>query len=196
MQLAGIISFSRERLGLAHLATGHDIREVAIQTLDQSMGRRIIKTNHQVTVDEAVRMKVTIKGRDLVDGGLGARDDFEKGHFSLDDVASAHYVISKKLLPARPVGTVRQVHQNNRHEVRFAGLRQGDRLQQLVVGAEAAGEDDYRVGFLDEHELACEEEVKVHELRIVADERVGSLLRRQTNIHAETSFSPGAFMPG
>jgi hypothetical protein len=60
--------------------------------------------------------------------------------------------------------------------VDLAGLHQRQRLEQLVEGAEAAGEDDEGLGVLDEHRLAHEEVME--ELGDV-DVRVGPMLARQ-----------------
>ena len=64
------------------------------------------------------------------------------------------------------------------------------------MGAEAAGKDHHAIGFFDKHEFAGEEKMKIHELRIVADERVGILHGRQTDVDAETFLSSRALMTG
>ncbi len=125
---ARVVRFRRQGLGLADLAD-HDIREVAVQPLEQSGRRGIIETNHKVVLHEAVRMKVAVEFLNLLDGCSCARMDSEKGHFSLGDITAAHYVVAKKLLPARPVTAARHIHQDDRHELGFSGLGQGNRLQ-------------------------------------------------------------------
>src|ERR1051325_4990763 len=78
----------------------------------------------------------------------------------------------------------------------FAGLRQGDGFQKLVVSAEAARKNRDRVGFFDKHELAGKEKMKVHELRIVANERIGVLHRGKTDIDAKALLPARTFVPG
>src|ERR1044071_4052436 len=78
----------------------------------------------------------------------------------------------------------------------FAGLCQGDGFQKLVVSAEAAGKNYDRVGFFDKHELSSKEKMKVHELGIVANERIGVLYRRKTDIDAEALLPTRTFVPG
>src|SRR6478752_1266278 len=78
----------------------------------------------------------------------------------------------------------------------FAGLCQSDRFQKLVVSAEAAGKNNHSVGFFDEHELAGKEKMKVHELRIVTNERIGVLYRGKTDIDAEALLPTRTFVPG
>ncbi len=107
MQRAGVVGLGRKRLGLPDFATAHDIREFAVQLVNQPWGGRIIKPDHQVVPNEAVGMKVAVKVGNFLDGRRGVGVDPEKGHFSLVDVTAAHHVIAKKLLPARPVGAAR-----------------------------------------------------------------------------------------
>src|SRR6188508_1313114 len=78
----------------------------------------------------------------------------------------------------------------------FAGLCQSDRFQKLVMSAEAAGKNNHSVGFFDEHELAGKEKMKVHQLRIVTNERIGVLYRGKTDIDAEALLPTRTFVPG
>ena len=64
----------------------------------------------------------------------------------------------------------------------LAGLDQGQRLEQLVQRAEAAGQDHERVGVLHEHHLAGEE---VAELDAEVDVRVEALLVGQLDVAAD-----------
>src|SRR5262245_29290308 len=99
-------------------------------------------------------MEVTIKVLDLLDRRIGARGDTNKSHLRFGDVTPAYDIFPEKLLPAAPIGPPGNIHQNDRYEVGFAGLRQGDGFQKLVVSAEAAGKNRDRVGFFDKHELS------------------------------------------
>ena len=56
---------------------------------------------------------------------------------------------------------VRRADQHHRERRDLAGLRQGQRLEHLVEGAEAAGEHDEALGVLHEHRLAGEEVAEV-----------------------------------
>src|SRR5437588_10070153 len=54
--------------------------------------------------------------------------------------------------------------------VDLAGLGEGQRLEELVQGAETAGEDDEAARVFDEHRLAGEEVAKLHaEVDVVVD---------------------------
>ena len=62
--------------------------------------------------------------------------------------------------------------------------------------AEAAGEQRDGVRLLHEEQLAREEVVEVHQLRIAADDRVGGLLEGQADVDAEAVLAPGAALAG
>src|SRR5205823_4488019 len=62
------------------------------------------------------------------------------------------------------------------------GLDQGEGLEHLVEGAEAAGEEDEAFGVLHEHGLAAE---KVTEVEGDVDVRVGALLFGQLDVAAD-----------
>ena len=78
--------------------------------------------------------------------------------------------------PAEQAAPVRRAHEHDGERRDLAGLHQGERLEQLVEGAEAAGEDDERLGVLHEHRLAREE---VAEVDADVDPLVHALLERQ-----------------
>src|SRR5687768_17708278 len=114
-------------------------------------------------------MKVAVELLDFVNRRRSAGMNSEEGDLSLVDISTAHHVLTQKLYPTGPVGAIRQIHQDDRHKLSFAGLCQGDRFQKLIVRAKATGKDHNSVGFFDEHELARKKEVKVHQLWIFAN---------------------------
>src|SRR4051794_2614665 len=77
-----------------------------------------------------------------------------------------------------PVGTAEQHDGEGRH---LSGLHEGERLEQLVHGAEAAGQHDEGLGVLHEHRLAREE---VTEVQADVDVVVEVLLERQLDAEA------------
>src|SRR5262245_34139542 len=154
----------------------------------------MVESNHQVFLDEAVGMIISVKSSDLLDRRFGACEDLEQAHFLLIDVSAADHVVAHELLPTRPVGSIGQIHQDDRYELTLTGLGQSDRFEKLVVGAEATGKNHNGIRLLDEDQFARKEKMKVHELWIVADNGVCQLRRRQANVDAETLFSSGAFV--
>src|SRR5712691_2490386 len=72
----------------------------------------------------------------------------------------------------------------------LACLQQGEDLEELVVGAVPAGEHRAGVGLPHKEELAGEEVLEVDELGVVHDRRVGLLLEREQDIHAEAVLPP------
>src|SRR5215469_11159595 len=116
MQLAGIVRFGGQRLGLLHFAILENIGEITIEAVDQFGRRRVIKANDEIMLHESVRMKIAIKILDLLNGRIGAGDDAEKSHFCFGDVTPAHDIFSEKLLPAAPVSSSGDIHQNDGNE--------------------------------------------------------------------------------
>ena len=84
--------------------------------------------------------------------------------------------------PVQQAGPVRGPDQHDREVADLAGLDEGQRLEQLVERAEAAGQDHERVGVLHEHRLAGEE---VAELDAEVDVRVEALLVGQLDVAAD-----------
>ncbi len=82
-------------------------------------------------------------------------------------------------LPELPAGLVEK---NDGNHVALAGLQQGEHFEPFVERAEAAGEEDDRIALFDEHQLAREEVLHVHELRIAGDDGVGRLLEGEHDV--------------
>ena len=141
-------------------------------------------------------MVVRVEADDLVDRGLDAVGDAEEVMFLGRDVARAFELALDERAPVLPVGAAGHVEEHDRRRLRLAGLEEGEQLEGLVEGAEAAGEQHERVGLLDELELAGEEVAEVDELRIVGDELAGGRLERQADAHAERVVGAGALDPG
>src|SRR4051794_782496 len=69
--------------------------------------------------------------------------------------------------------------QHQRHVfLDLAGLHHGEKFEQLIEGAETAGEKDHRLGEVSEPELAHEEVVKL-ERQLARDVRIAGLFMRQ-----------------
>ena len=82
-------------------------------------------------------------------------------------------------------------HEHHRELLDLAGLHQREGLEDLVEGAEPAGQHDERAGVLDEHDLADEEMVELHE---VIDIGIGLLLVGQIDVAAD-AHPAGLFGP-
>lgn len=66
----------------------------------------------------------------------------------------------------------------------LAGLDKGERLEQLIHGAKAAGEHDQRLGHIDKPVLA-DKKVVEFELQIAGDKGIEPLLKRQADAEAD-----------
>jgi hypothetical protein len=76
------------------------------------------------------------------------------------------------------------------------GLDQGEDLEGLVVGAEAAGEQADRVALLHEDELAREEVLEADLLRVAVEDGAGHLLERQADQRPEGRLAARALDAG
>ena len=83
-----------------------------------------------------------------------------------------------------------------RGEVALAGLDQGQELEGLVQGAEAAGQQQEGVRLLKEGDLAGEEVVEVDELGVGFDDGVRLNLEGQPDVEAEAAAGAGALLCG
>ena len=59
------------------------------------------------------------------------------------------------------------------------------------MGAEAAGETDHGVGFLQKSQLASEEILEVDDLAVTGDNTVGRLFEGQTNVGSKSTVASG-----
>ena len=92
------------------------------------------------------------------------------------------------------------MHQNDGHARALAGLDQGQRFQDFIERAEAAGHDHVGLGVFHEHHLAREEVLEGEDdIKIV----VGVLFLRQADIKpdarrlaGERAFVGGLHQPG
>ena len=106
----------------------------------------------------------------LFDGGV-----HRIGHREQREVLRTEQLPRQKLLPheGEPRGPVRSagcVHADDRQHVAFARLHERENLEQLVLRAESAGEQDHRMNLLHEHQLPCEEVAERDQLLILVDD--------------------------
>ncbi|TPW10733.1 MAG: hypothetical protein FD127_3594 [Acidimicrobiaceae bacterium] len=95
-----------------------------------------------------------------------------------------------------PVGVAWRVEEHDRRREALAGLGEGEQLEGLVERAEPAGQADETAALLDEHQLAGEEVLHAHVLAVAGDDRIGALLERQPDRHADRVLAAGALHRG
>ncbi len=95
-----------------------------------------------------------------------------------------------------PVGATGLFDEDDREGIAATGLDEGEDFEAFVVGAEAAGEEDDGVGFLDEDEFSGEEVAEVDEFFIAFDDGVGALFEGEFDGDAEGGGEAGAFVAG
>src|SRR3989454_1793046 len=134
--------------------------------------------------------RVSVDGREFPSAALpGLSDDGDRFARSVGRVKQVQ--VRRRDLPfpgdpiAQPVGhplPVRPAEQDDRKMAHLAGLDQGQRFEQLVHRAEAAGKHDERRRVLHEHRLAHEE---IAEIDGSLDVLVEPLLERQLDVAAD-----------
>ena len=85
---------------------------------------------------------------------------------------------------------------DDRRRLGLARLQQGEELERLVLGAEAAGQDGVGVGLLDQHQLAGEEVAHLDQLGVLRDEGVGLVLVGEPDVDPEGVVPPRPLQPG
>ena len=139
-------------------------------------------------------MVIPIEALDLGHSILSRVDHPEEPQILRRDHVGRQHLLLHKPHPSPPVGAPRQVHQHDRMGIVLPGLQQGEDLEELVVGAEPAGEHHAGVGLPHEEQLAGEEVLEVDELGVVYDRRIGLLLKGEQDVHPEAVLPPGPFI--
>ena len=96
-----------------------------------------------------------------------------------------------------PVGAAGHVEQHDRRRRRpcpSARSVSSSKVSSRVP--KPPGRDDEAVRLLHQHQLAGEEVLHLDELGVAGDERVGALLERQPDVHAEAVLAAGALEAG
>jgi hypothetical protein len=163
-----------------------DVAEAgAVQRRQLGIVGRHPQAQHQQLAHEATRVVVAVEADDLAHGLVDVLGDAVQRHVVGIDQPAVAQVRGHVLLPVPPVVPPRRVHEHHRHDLAASGLDQRQRLEALVVGAEAAREQRDRVGLLHEHQLAGEEVPEVDQLGVAVDDRVRPLLVGQPDVDAE-----------
>src|SRR5437879_2318825 len=153
-----------------------DVLELVVELGDDRRRQWRAQANDETVADVPRRMVDAVEGPDLVDRDVDAIGNFEEAHVDGRDETAAQQVVLYVALPRLPVRPARGVEKYDRHRPRLAGLHERQRLEPLVVGAEAAREEHDRVRFLDEHQLAREEVLERDQLRITREDRKSTRL--------------------
>ncbi|MNN02517.1 hypothetical protein D3C81_1151790 [compost metagenome] len=97
---------------------------------------------------------------------------------------------------ALPEFAVRRVEQHHWYQWAFAGLDQCQYFQRFIQGTEATRAQHEGIGFLDEEQLAGEEEVEGQQVARSVDGRIGMLLEGQGDVETEAVIPTGTFVGG
>src|SRR5688500_9888324 len=95
-------------------------------------------------------------------------------------------------LPIRPVFPARLIDEDDRHWIALSGLHERQGFHRFIMRAEAARKESHGACFLEEHQLAREEEAAVDKARILADKFVRRLFEGKPDINAEAVIFPRA----
>ncbi|MNZ95789.1 hypothetical protein D3C78_1149570 [compost metagenome] len=97
---------------------------------------------------------------------------------------------------ALPEFAVRRVEQHHWYQWAFAGLDQCQYFQRFIQGTEATRAQHEGIGFLDEEQLAGEEEVEGQQAGRAVDSGVGMLFEGQGNVEPQAVCQSGTLMGG
>ena len=159
--------------GAAH----DDVGEAPVQVGQLGLARLHLQPQHQQVAHPAARVVVAVEAEDLLGSPPPRVGDLEEGAvLGRDQPAGDRPRPRTKRCQPVPVGAAGRLEHDHRRRLGLARLQQGEQLERLVQGAEAAGEDGVAVGLLDEHELAGEEVPHLDQLGVLGDEGVGPLL--------------------
>ena len=141
-------------------------------------------------------MKPKIERSDLVDSFLDGGGDLKQTQVFRIDEFSAQKLSCDERAPVVPVVTAGCLEAHDRLRCALPGLGKGQDFESFVMGAESSGEEGDRAGFFLENQFPGEEIFERHQLRIVRDRRVGTLLERQQDVYPETVLPTGSFLRG
>src|ERR1017187_532590 len=105
-------------------------------------------------------------------------------------------MLAHMLVPGLPESASGTVYQHQRHQLALTRLHQGEGLIAFVHCAEPAWEQREGIRVPDEDELTGEEILEGDELLVLANNRVGGLLPRQTNVGPEALLQASALVSG
>src|SRR5713226_5651929 len=88
MQCSRIVRLLRQRFCLFDLSSAQNVRELSVQSIDQARRRRMIQTDHQIPLDEAIGVIITIERLDLTNRLIDVVDDLEQTQVALRDVTT------------------------------------------------------------------------------------------------------------
>ena len=120
----------------------------------------VIHADHELTLEPAAGVEVAVELIDLFHRLFDAVDQTHQLHVGGQDVAVVLQLLANEVHRALPERAARCIQQYHRHQWAFAGLDQCQYFQCFIQRAEAARAQHQRVGFLDEEQLAGEEEVE------------------------------------
>ena len=127
------------RLDLCDPAPGDDVLELLVERLDQRGRGPMLHANHQLTVDVANRVEVPIEVLYVLDSITGVVDDGVEVQIIRRDQAPVEERCPAVAIPVTPVGAALIFEHDNWARVRLTCLHQGQRLETLILCAEAPG---------------------------------------------------------
>src|SRR3990167_6195593 len=120
------------------------------------------QANDQILFYKAVGVIIAIKLCDLFNRRLDIFHDPEKVQVLSRDKPLIQHPAADKTFPMLPVIPIREIHQENRHNLTLAGLRQGEGFDGLVMRPVPSREKNDGIRLLNKEQLARKEKVKGH----------------------------------
>ena len=143
-----------------------EVGEVAVKAIKGGRVGGLLEPQDQALADEAGRAVVGVEGLDFFDGLVWGGSDAEQGEVGRVDEMPPQHFVTNEVEPAAPVGAAFRLEKDDGMEVTLTGLDQGQELEGLVQGTEAAGQQDEGARLLEEGDLAGEEVLEVDQLAV------------------------------
>ncbi|MND85598.1 hypothetical protein D3C80_775310 [compost metagenome] len=172
------------------------VGELVVQIGEGSGIEWPIHAHGEQSLEPAAGVVVAVEMGDLHHRFLRTGDQLEQVHVTGQDIAVFFQLLAHEVQRILPVAAFRHVEQDHRHDRTLAGLDQRQHLERLVQGTEATWAEHQGIGFLDEEQLAQEEEVERDQVAGIVHHVVGALLEGQGNVQAQAVFQSGAFVGG
>jgi hypothetical protein len=145
-----LVSFLRKCGALGDGAGFDEIGEVGVEAFDVGVAETALEADDEFVSDEAIGMEDSVEVFEFVDGFFDVVGDAEEGEVVFGDEAAGEEFVAEEGVEGFPVGSARGVDHDEGEDGGFAGLDEGEDLEALVHGAEAACEEGEAFGFLDE----------------------------------------------
>ena len=170
--------------------------KIFVETDESASGDLSVDANEHDVTDIAIGVEVVVEIDHFPAGELEIVGNFEEGEVFFGNETISEQVFAHIFLEGFPEITTGGIDHDERDDVGFPCLHQGERFEGFVHGAEPAREKGDGIGVFDEVEFAGEEIFEGEKFGIPADGFVGFLFEREFDVKGEAVFASSACLGG